>query len=107
MNRIGEVSSTMCTKSQKNVARSIHAAAAAAIVAIYLLGAALCGPRAALLAAALVAVDAETSRWHLFVLNDSLYLSLLAASAWAVFRFVEDATPHWRPAVTAIVSLTL
>lgn len=60
--------------------------AAVAITVVYRLGVELSGSLAGLLAAGLLAVDMDTNRWHLFVLADSLFTSLLVIAAWLVHR---------------------
>lgn len=54
--------------------------------ALYELGAALAGPPAGLLAAALLLLNPDLLRWNVLLLTDGLYITLLAVSVWAVWR---------------------
>ena len=62
--------------------------AACATMAIYDLARQLGGRVAGVLAAAFVIVDYDIARWHLYVLTDSLYISLAAIVTWAAHRAV-------------------
>ena len=73
---------------------------------VYLLGATLRGPRAGIVAAALVAADPITNRWHRHVLADSLYLSAFTVSAWLVYRAGEE-QGDWRRYPLALVALAV
>lgn len=50
---------------------------AVAAAAVYSIGAALAGRTAGAVAAILYGLDADTNRWHQFILADSIYVSLL------------------------------
>lgn len=50
------------------------------------LGAALGGPPAGLVAAAVLLVNPDVARWHAYVLTDSLYTSAVVLATWAVWR---------------------
>lgn len=62
------------------------AAASVAAAGVYHLGATVAGRTAGLVAAALLAVDVDTNRWHQFILADSLYASLFTIGAWLTHR---------------------
>lgn len=59
---------------------------AIAAAAVYLLGAALAGRAAGLIASTLYGVDVDTNRWHQFVLADSIYVSLMTIGVWLTHR---------------------
>lgn len=61
-------------------------AAAVAALAVAAMAGRLGGEQAAWLAAALLAIDVETSRWHTYVLSDSLYASALTLAVWCTYR---------------------
>ena len=63
-------------------------AAACATMALYDLGRQIGGRLAGLLAAAFFIIDYDIARWHLYVLTDSLYISLVAIVTWAAHRAV-------------------
>lgn len=62
------------------------AVAAAAAVVVYRFGIELGGASAGMAAATMFALDLNTNRWHMFILTDSLYLSMLVIAAWLVHR---------------------
>jgi hypothetical protein len=62
--------------------------AACATMALYDLGRQLGGRLAGVLAAAFFVVDYDIARWHLYVLTDSLYISLVVIVTWAAHRAV-------------------
>jgi hypothetical protein len=64
------------------------AAAAGATMALYDLGRQTGGRLAGLLAAAFFIIDYDIARWHLYVLTDSLYISLVVIVTWAAHRAV-------------------
>src|SRR5262245_27841850 len=80
--------------------------AAAALVAIYRLGFALAGPIAGLVAASLFACDVETARWHVFVLTDSLYLSVLPIAVWGIHGMATRRGRDWRRVVGGLLPLS-
>ena len=59
---------------------------AVAAAVVYTMGRALAGRLAGAIAAALYSVDADTNRWHQFILADSVYLSLFTIAAWLTYR---------------------
>jgi 4-amino-4-deoxy-L-arabinose transferase-like glycosyltransferase len=59
-------------------------AAACATLALYDLGRQLGGRLAGVLAAAFFVIDYDIARWHLYLLTDSLYISLVPIAVWAV-----------------------
>ncbi|MDT7541866.1 MAG: hypothetical protein QOE33_1770 [Acidobacteriota bacterium] len=58
--------------------------AALAAVALYDLGRRLHGRMCGLMAATLFVVNPDIARWHVFILTDSLYISLVILSVWCV-----------------------
>ena len=64
------------------------AAASLATIALYDLGRQLRGRLAGVLAGVFLIVDYDIARWHLYVLTDSLYISLVIVSTWFVHRAV-------------------
>lgn len=58
--------------------------AALACVALFDLGRNLHGRTAGLIAAGLFAANPDIARWHVFILTDSLYISLVILSVWCV-----------------------
>jgi 4-amino-4-deoxy-L-arabinose transferase-like glycosyltransferase len=64
-------------------------AAACATLALYDLGRQLAGRLAGALAAAFFVIDYDIARWHLYLLTDSLYISLVPIATWAVHRAAE------------------
>ncbi|HEX8141207.1 MAG TPA: glycosyltransferase family 39 protein [Pyrinomonadaceae bacterium] len=58
--------------------------AALAAIALYDLGRRLHGHRAGLIAAGLFSVNPDIARWNAFILTDSLYISLVILSVWAI-----------------------
>ena len=64
-------------------------AAVCATLALYDLGRQLGGRLAGVLAAAFFIIDYDIARWHLYLLTDSLYISLVPIAAWAVHRAAE------------------
>lgn len=63
--------------------------AACATMALYDLGRQLGGRLAGVLAAAFFIIDYDIARWHLYLLTDSLYISLVPLATWAVHRAAE------------------
>jgi 4-amino-4-deoxy-L-arabinose transferase-like glycosyltransferase len=63
--------------------------AALAAVVLYDMGRQLAGHLAGLLAAGLFVVNVDIARWHLYVLTDSLYISLVILSTWCIDRAAE------------------
>ena len=61
-------------------------AATAAAYAVYRMALELGGRLAGVSAVLLLTVDVDSSRWHAYVLSDSLYASVLAIAAWLVHR---------------------
>lgn len=59
---------------------------ALAAAAVYAMGTAMAGRFAGALAAATYGLDADTNRWHQFVLADSVYLSLFTIGVWLTHR---------------------
>ena len=62
--------------------------AALATLALYDLGRQLAGPVAGLLAGGFFILDYDIAQWHVYVLTDSLYISLVALATWMVHRAV-------------------
>jgi 4-amino-4-deoxy-L-arabinose transferase-like glycosyltransferase len=62
--------------------------AACATAALYDLGRQLGGRAAGLLAAGFFVVDYDIARWHLYLLTDSLYISLVSIGTWIAHRAV-------------------
>ncbi|HEX6372619.1 MAG TPA: glycosyltransferase family 39 protein [Longimicrobium sp.] len=60
-----------------------------ATAALYDVGRRLGGPIAGFLAAAFFGANPDFARWHVVILTDSLYASLVALAAWAVHRAAE------------------
>ena len=60
--------------------------AALAAAAQYELGRQLGGPRVGLLSAGFVIANPDIGRWHAFILTDSLYISFVILTIWAVHR---------------------
>jgi 4-amino-4-deoxy-L-arabinose transferase-like glycosyltransferase len=79
------------------------AVAALAALALYDLGRQLSGRFAGLLAAGLLIVNIDIARWHIYVLTDSLYISLVVLSTWFIHRAAEKA--KWWYAGTAVLVL--
>lgn len=63
-------------------------AAALATLALYDLGRQLSGRPAGVLAAAVFVVDVDIARWNVYLLTDSLYISLVVLATWLVHRAV-------------------
>ena len=61
--------------------------------AVYRMGMELGGSRAALLATGLFTIDLDVNRWHIYVLADSLFLSIFAVCVWAVHLAAERREP--------------
>lgn len=78
-------------------------AATAAAYAVYRMALELGGRLAGVLAVLLLAVDVDSSRWHAYVLSDSLYASVLAIAAWLVHRAVAMPLTAGRAFVAAAV----
>jgi 4-amino-4-deoxy-L-arabinose transferase-like glycosyltransferase len=62
--------------------------AACATAALYDLGRQLGGRATGLLAAGFFVVDYDIARWHLYLLTDSLYISLVSIGTWIAHRAV-------------------
>ena len=62
--------------------------AACATAALYDLGRRLGGRAAGLLAAGFFVLDYDIARWHLYLLTDSLYISLVSIGTWIAHRAV-------------------
>ena len=62
--------------------------AALATLALYDLGRQLRGPLTGVLAAGFFIVNYDIARWHVYVLTDSLYISLVVLTTWLVHRAV-------------------
>ncbi|MGH9386153.1 MAG: glycosyltransferase family 39 protein, partial [Vicinamibacterales bacterium] len=82
------------------------AMATASAGAVYRLAHELGGPRAAWIATALLTIDVETNRWHVYVLSDSLYLSVFTGSVWLVARATQ-APRNWSRYAVAAAGLIL
>ena len=67
------------------IALQVFAAACAAL-ALYDLGRQLSGALAGILAAGFFVIDYDIARWHLYVLTDSLFISLVVLSTWFTHR---------------------
>jgi hypothetical protein len=74
--------------------------ASMAAAVVYLIGAALAGRPAGVLAAVLYSVDADTNRWHQFILADSIYISLFVVGVLLTHRAA--LTRAVEPVITAI-----
>lgn len=59
---------------------------AIAAAAVYAMGVTLAGRMAGAMAAGLYAIDADTNRWHQFILADSIYVSLFTMAVWLTHR---------------------
>jgi 4-amino-4-deoxy-L-arabinose transferase-like glycosyltransferase len=70
--------------------------------AVYRLGMELGGSRTAMVAAGLLTVDVDVNRWHTYVLADSLFISMFAVCAWAVYL-----AAHQRQGAVYFVALGL
>jgi hypothetical protein len=64
-------------------------AAACATLALYDLGRQIGGRLAGVLGAAFFVVNYDIARWHQYVLTDSLYISMVVVTTWAVHRASE------------------
>src|SRR5262245_40403462 len=62
--------------------------AACAAAALFDLGREVRGRWAGVLAASVFIIDYDIARWHLYLLTDSLYISLVAIVTWAAHRAV-------------------
>jgi hypothetical protein len=60
--------------------------AAVAGIALASMSAALGGPMAAAVGAAVLLLNPDVARWHAYILTDSLYISAVAIGAWVVWR---------------------
>ncbi len=69
------------------------AVATAAAYAVYRIALELSGRLAGVIAVLMVAVDVESSRWHAYVLTDSLYASMLVIAVWLVHRATRRHAP--------------
>lgn len=78
--------------------------AAIATGVVYSMGAALAGRSAGAIAAMLLAVDIDTNRWHLFVLADSVYLSLFTIGVYLTY-VAATREGAWRIAGAVLVLL--
>lgn len=82
--------------------------AATASVALYDLGRALHGHRAGLIAAALFVSNPDIARWNVFILTDSLYISLVILSVWCVWTAARRKRyPYIATATAALAAATL
>ncbi len=63
--------------------------AACATLALYDLGRHIGGRVAGVIAAACFVINYDIARWHLYLLTDSLYISLVPIATWAVHRAAE------------------
>jgi hypothetical protein len=75
--------------------------------ALFDLGRRLAGPRAGLLAAALLVANPDIVRWNVYILTDSLYISAVVLAAWFIFRAGERGWPWYLAAVLILFSVTL
>jgi 4-amino-4-deoxy-L-arabinose transferase-like glycosyltransferase len=82
-----------------------HLAALAAVAALWDLGRRAAGPAGGLIAAGLMALNPDISRWHVYLLTDSLYTSLLAAAVWATAR-AADRRGGWYGVAAAVIVVT-
>jgi hypothetical protein len=78
-------------------------AAALATLALFALGRSLGGVTAGVLAAAFFVVDVDVARWHVYLLTDSLYMSLVVLATWSVHRAARGSWPA-RAGAAAIVA---
>jgi 4-amino-4-deoxy-L-arabinose transferase-like glycosyltransferase len=60
--------------------------AALATLAVYELGRRLSGSLAGVLAAAFFVINVDLARWHVYLLTDSLYMSLVLLTTWMIAR---------------------
>jgi hypothetical protein len=70
-------------------------AATLAIVATYLLGAAVCSRAAGLIAAAALAIELEAVTWAVDGWRDDTFMLCVALSAWAFVRLLQQPTQTW------------
>jgi hypothetical protein len=77
--------------------------AALATLALFALGRSLGGVTAGALAAAFFVVDVDVARWHVYLLTDSLYMSLVVLVTWSVHRAARGSWPA-RAGAAAIVA---
>jgi hypothetical protein len=80
-------------------------AAVCATLALYDLGRQLSGRLAGVLAASFFVIDYDIARWHLYLLTDSLYISLVPIVAWAVHRAAERGAAAYALA-SALLAIT-
>jgi 4-amino-4-deoxy-L-arabinose transferase-like glycosyltransferase len=83
------------------------AVAACAAMAVYDLGRQVGGRLAGVLAAVFLIVDYDIARWHLYVLTDSLYISLVVIVAWAAHRAVGRGASAYLAASAALLVIAL
>ncbi len=83
------------------------AVAACATLALYDLGRQVGGRLAGLIAATVFVIDYDIARWHLYVLTDSLYISLVAIATWAVHRAAERRGRAYALAAMVLMAIAL
>ena len=85
------------------IAIQLFAAATAAAV-VFLLASSLGGTTAGAVAVLMLAADLETNRWHVYLLTDSLFASMLLLATWLVYR-AAVAGVIWRYALAAVAMI--
>lgn len=82
------------------------ATAALAAIAQYDLGRRLHGHGAGLLAAGLLVANPDISRWHVFILTDSLYTSMVILAIWATHLAATQQRARWFAGAAIVVAST-
>lgn len=82
-------------------------AAAFATLALYDIGRQIRGRLAGALAAGFFVVNYDIARWHLYVLTDSLYISLVVVATWLVHRAIGRGIRAYVGAVGVLVFTSL
>jgi hypothetical protein len=81
--------------------------AACATAALFDLGKELGGRWAGVLAAGVFIVDYDIARWHLYLLTDSLYISLVSIATWAAHRAVGRGVGAYAGAAAILLATAL
>src|SRR5262245_27260181 len=81
--------------------------AACATAALFDLGRDLGGHWAGVLAAAVFVIDYDIARWHLYLLTDSLYISLVPIATWAAHRAVGRGIGAYAGAAAIVLTTAL
>ena len=82
-------------------------AALAAAVALFDLGCRLQGPVAGWVAALVFAANPDIAHWNFFILSDSLYISVVVLTTWAIAGMLDDPRRWWLAVLLTFVAASL